>query len=98
MFWYLFIAMIACAAITTGPASSVASACPMCKSANESDDTNALPRAYMYSILFMLSVPATLFTGFGIGFYRLSKSGQNAADPDSSEGSSDSRDLSSPGD
>jgi len=52
-----------------------AMACPMCKVANESGqdtvDANAVPRAYMYSILFMLSMPATLLTGFGIGFYRL---------------------------
>ena len=43
----------------------------MCKAANETDDN--LPRAYMYSILFMLAIPATLFTGFGIGIYRLNK-------------------------
>ena len=54
-----------------GPLVDKAEACPMCRAANESDE--ALPRAYMYSILFMLAVPATLFTGFGIGFYRLSK-------------------------
>jgi hypothetical protein len=28
----------------------------------------------MYSILFMLGVPATVLAGFGVGFYRLSKS------------------------
>ncbi|MEO1995951.1 MAG: hypothetical protein ABGZ17_11815, partial [Planctomycetaceae bacterium] len=41
--------------------------------ATETDDR--LPRAYMYSILFMLSVPATIATGFGVSFYRLSKKG-----------------------
>ena len=46
-------------------------ACPSCKNANETDDLR--PRAYMYSILFMLGMPATVFTGFGIAFYRLSK-------------------------
>jgi len=51
--------------------SSTASACPSCKNANETDDLR--PRAYMYSILFMLGMPATVFTGFGIAFYRLSK-------------------------
>ena len=40
----------------------------MCQVANESKD-DATPKAYMISILFMLAVPATLFTGFGIGFY-----------------------------
>ena len=27
----------------------------------------------MYSILFMLGMPATVFAGFGIAFYRLSR-------------------------
>ena len=48
-----------------------ATACPSCKAANE---TNArLPRAYMYSILFMLGMPATVFAGFGISFYRMTR-------------------------
>ena len=55
-----------------GVAVSEAVACPMCQVANESQD-DAVPRAYMYSILFMLAMPATLLAGFGIGFYRLSK-------------------------
>lgn len=58
-----------------------ASACPMCQLANENGDEeskektpeNVRPKAYMYSILFMLSMPAVLVTGFSIGFYRLSK-------------------------
>ncbi|MFG0331780.1 MAG: hypothetical protein ACF8TS_00335 [Maioricimonas sp. JB049] len=59
-----------------------AQACPMCKVANESGEngsasaTSSVPRAYMYSILFMLTMPATLMTGFGIGFYRLWKKQQ----------------------
>jgi hypothetical protein len=52
-------------------AATPASACPMCKLANETDAR--LPMAYMYSILFMLGTPATVLTGFGIGFYRLSR-------------------------
>ncbi len=55
----------------SGPVLSTADACPMCKEANESDDN--LPKAYMYSILFMLSVPAMVISGFGVGVYRLSK-------------------------
>jgi hypothetical protein len=51
-----------------------ADACPMCKTANETDD--AKPRAYMYSILFMLSMPAMVFSGFSIAFYRLSRKSQ----------------------
>ncbi|MEP3478103.1 MAG: hypothetical protein ABJZ55_02535 [Fuerstiella sp.] len=48
---------------------ATASACPNCKAANETDSN--LPRAYMYSILFMIGMPATIFTGFGISFYRM---------------------------
>jgi len=59
---------------------SNASACPMCKSANDTEDRR--PMAYMYSILFMLAMPATIFTGFGIGFYRLSKKAQAMQDQD----------------
>lgn len=51
--------------------SSSAFGCPNCKLANETD--SALPRAYMYSILFMIGMPATIFTGFGISLYRLTK-------------------------
>ena len=50
---------------------SPASACPMCKLANESD--SRLPTAYMYSILFMLGMPATVLSGFSVGFWRLSR-------------------------
>ena len=51
--------------------SSEAQACPGCKNANETDTLR--PRAYMYSILFMLGMPATVFTGFSIAFYRMSR-------------------------
>ena len=50
---------------------NAALACPMCKAAAEADDK--LPRAFMASILFMLAVPFTLATGFGVAFYRLSQ-------------------------
>lgn len=53
------------------PATETAQACPMCKAATE-DDAD-LPRAYMYSILFMLAVPATIFSGIGVSLYRLNK-------------------------
>jgi hypothetical protein len=62
------------AAMSVGPLVSAASACPMCKEANDVDDRR--PQAYMYSILFMLAMPATIFTGFGVSFYRLSKKQQ----------------------
>ena len=43
----------------------------MCKAGLDSDD--ARPRAYMVSILFMLSVPICLFSGLGYGLWRLSR-------------------------
>ena len=61
-------------------APTAVSACPLCKLANESkqsdEEQNRRPQAYMYSILFMLSMPATLLTGFSLGFYRLWKNHQ----------------------
>ena len=63
--------VLATAVLSAGPLVSPVEACPMCKNANESDDNR--PRAYMFSILFMLAMPATVFTGFGVGFYRLSR-------------------------
>jgi LytS/YehU family sensor histidine kinase len=47
------------------------SACPMCKVAAE--QSTRQPRAYMFSILFMMGMPMMLTTGFGIAFYRLSR-------------------------
>lgn len=57
--------------------SSSALACPNCKAANETDSNR--PRAYMYSILFMIGMPATIFTTFGISFYRMTKKAELAA-------------------
>lgn len=50
---------------------SEAMACPNCKFANESESNR--PKAYMYSILFMIGMPATIFTGFGVSLYRMTK-------------------------
>jgi hypothetical protein len=66
------------------PLVSTAQACPMCKFANEDGSqegqTNTVadlrPKAYMYSILFMISMPATILAGFGFSFYRLWKKEQ----------------------
>ena len=60
----------------------VAQACPMCKIANEDAEDPAVaarPKAYMYSILFMLSMPASITTFFGVTFYRLSRRARNEA-------------------
>ena len=50
---------------------SPAHACPACANSIASDET--LPRAYMYSILFMLAMPATVFSTFGFLIYRAFK-------------------------
>ncbi len=54
-----------------------AQACPMCKAANETDDpdgtANMRPQAYMYSILFMLSMPAALLGAFGVSIWRMTR-------------------------
>ncbi|MGD9855249.1 MAG: hypothetical protein AB7U20_09900 [Planctomycetaceae bacterium] len=67
-------------AMAAGPLITPADACPMCKYANENNQNSpaeqARPRAYMYSILFMLSMPATMFAGYSITFYRMWKKQQ----------------------
>lgn len=77
--------VLAFAAIGFAPALPSAHACPMCKLANEKGSStgceqqaiqHARPKAYMYSILFMLSMPATLLGGFSLGFYRLHRKQQ----------------------
>jgi hypothetical protein len=60
--------------------SAPALACPMCKLALESDDPT--PRAYMYSILFMMGTIGSIFAGM-IGFLfwmsRLERANMDAA-------------------
>ncbi len=63
------------AVVTFGPILNTAQACPMCKEANQTDENR--PKAYMYSILFMMSMPAILFTGFSVGLYRLHRKQAN---------------------
>ncbi len=48
-----------------GPLAETAQACPMCKVANEQD--SLLPRAYMYSILFMLGMMFSVGGSVGVG-------------------------------
>lgn len=48
-----------------------AQACPMC-SETIAGETH-LPRAYMYSILFMMSMPAIVFSGICVCIYRTVK-------------------------
>ena len=67
-----------------GPLAPPLEACPMCKAANEADqngEVNTRPRAYMYSILFMLGMPATLLGAYGLVFWRATRTA--AAPPES---------------
>jgi hypothetical protein len=77
--------VIACFATMVALSSDAAWACPMCKAAAEADPK--LPTAFMASILFMLGMPFTLLTCFGVGFYRLSKKGAASATSDVPAGS-----------
>lgn len=70
-FRYLAIPLLAVLLSVGAPLTSTVMACPMCKAANEEDD--AKPRAYMYSILFMLTVPATLVSGVTFGLFTMSR-------------------------
>jgi hypothetical protein len=71
-----------------GSSAAVATACPLCKFGNESkqsadEPVNMRPRAYMYSILFMLAMPASMATALGIGIYKMSRHEQNITGLDS---------------
>lgn len=69
---YFGIALTLLFALTlTFSSQEVASACPMCKAAAEQDKNQ--PKAYMYSILFMLAMPAVIFGSFGYGLYRMNQ-------------------------
>ena len=59
-----------------GPLAQSAQACPMCKIANEQD--SLLPKAYMYSILFMMGMIFSIGGGIGYGMYLLGRK-ENAA-------------------
>ena len=65
---------VAVAAFLIAGLPQVVSACPMCAETVAADDN--LPKAYMYSILFMMGMPAILASGFGFAFYRLVKKQQ----------------------
>ncbi|HUG92349.1 MAG TPA: hypothetical protein VML55_16035 [Planctomycetaceae bacterium] len=68
---FLLLAALAFGGLALGPAVRPAPACPMCGQANETEDRR--PQAYQASILFMMSMPALIAAGFGVGFYRLSR-------------------------
>lgn len=51
---------------------AVAEACPGCAEAQagQGAERSGIVRGYMYSIIFMLSMPFMIFGGFGIYIYR----------------------------
>jgi hypothetical protein len=59
--------------------SAVAQACPLCSQSIAEED--ALPHAYMYSILFMLAMPAVVFTGIGSVIYMQCRKSTAVDDP-----------------
>lgn len=71
LFRSLTIPLLAAFLTFSTPVVSTALACPMCKAANDEDDSK--PKAYMYSILFMLTVPAMLVSGVTFGLFSLSR-------------------------
>lgn len=89
---FLLIAALAMVLTVSAPVAGTALACPMCKAANEEDD--AKPQAYMYSILFMLTVPATLVSGVTFSLFKMSRNEADALreaglSDNSSDGDSD---------
>ncbi len=65
----LVVAALLVVAHLTGPLAQTVQACPMCKIANEQDAL--LPRAYMYSILFMMGMMFSLAGGVAFAMYRI---------------------------
>lgn len=65
--------LVACCAAAFVLTADAALGCPMCKQAAKEDPQ--LAEAFATSILFMMSMPFMLVTGFGIAFWRLSKRG-----------------------
>jgi len=85
----LLIALLFSTVMVSGSFPEVVQACPMCAEANETEDNR--PKAYMYSILFMMAMPALIFTGFGIGFYRLRNKQMPLSEEDGTSASPESR-------
>ena len=58
---------LVCAVLCVALWAASAHACPMCNQSIAEQDR--LPHAYMYSIIFMLAMPATVFTGLGTAIF-----------------------------
>lgn len=67
----LIVAALLAFAHLAGPLAQTVHACPMCKIANEQDAM--LPKAYMYSILFMMGMMFSLGGGVAFAMYRIGK-------------------------
>ena len=67
----VIVAVLVIGSHLAGPLVQTAQACPMCKIANEQDAL--LPRAYMYSILFMMGMMFSLAGGVAFAMYRIGR-------------------------
>lgn len=61
----------------------IAQACPMCSQSIAEEDL--LPHAYMYSIIFMLTMPAVVFTGIGGFIFFQIRKAQSALPADATD-------------
>jgi hypothetical protein len=61
------LSILALAVCGFGLVAATAHACPMCSQSIAEEDL--LPHAYMYSILFMLGMPAMVFGGIGTAIF-----------------------------
>jgi hypothetical protein len=75
--------------------STAAQACPMCSQSIAEE--NLLPHAYMYSIIFMLSMPAMVFTGIGSFIFFQFRKASSTVPADASFGDFDASDDSGVG-
>jgi len=65
------VVVLLAAFLVAGSLPQVAEACPLCRAAAEED--NAQAQAYMYSILFMLTVPGLIVGALTVGLIRLGR-------------------------
>ncbi len=65
--------VLAVAALAVMGTAHAVQACPMCSQSISSGVDNTIPRAYMYSILFMLATLGTILSAVIVGIYRAVK-------------------------
>ncbi len=70
--WLPRIAFVATLIMATWLFSSDCQACPNCKEALAGESNN-VQLGYVYSIVFMISVPIIIFLGWSLAIYRMTK-------------------------